>query len=143
MEILGVSLPWSGVFRNEGAGAKLIELAGNSQKDANPYLASADINSFSSVETVSPSVPQGAATSNWVDLLTGGDMLSDLVPEPVTTNTPHAGDDLLGFLDQAVVEHHDPETDHKTSSTQDKRSTDSGTQQYINCLKSLAGPHMV
>ncbi|KAB2067419.1 hypothetical protein ES319_A09G225100v1 [Gossypium barbadense] len=145
VEILGVSLPWNGVFANEGTGARLTELAKKSQKDSNSFLPSSDTNPFSgsslSSQAVSISAKQGSA-NDLVDLLTGGDMLSEPVPQPVTENVTYGGGDLLDFLDQSFVDYHGPETDHKPSTSQDGRPQDSATQTYINCVKFFAGQRM-
>ncbi|TYI11992.1 hypothetical protein ES332_A09G245500v1 [Gossypium tomentosum] len=145
VEILGVSLPWNGVFANEGTGARLTELAKKSQKDSNSFLPSSDTNPFSgsslSSQAVSISAKQGSA-NDLVDLLTGGDMLSEPVPQLVTENVTYGGGDLLDFLDQSFVDYHGPETDHKPSTSQDGRPQDSATQTYINCVKFFAGQCM-
>ncbi|XVF84266.1 hypothetical protein PTKIN_Ptkin17bG0019500 [Pterospermum kingtungense] len=147
VEILGVSLPWNGVFANEGHGARLTELAKKVLKETNPFLSGSDTNPFSgtslSNEAFSTSAKGGSA-DDLVDLLTGGDMVSESVSQPVTVteNVAYGGGDLLDFLDHAVIEYHGPETDHRSSTAQDGRPQESGTQKYINCLKSLAGPHM-
>lgn len=104
----------------------------------NPFVDASPSN-----EKLSTSVQQNALANPWADLLTGGDTFCDPVFELVTRNVLHEGNDLLDFLDQAVVEHHGAETDHNSSSKQGERHQDSGTHQYINCLKSLAGSHMV
>ncbi|XP_022722019.1 probable phosphoinositide phosphatase SAC9 isoform X4 [Durio zibethinus] len=146
VEILGVSLPWNEVFANEGNGARLTELAKKFQKETNPFLSGSDTNPFSgtslSNEAVSTSAKQGSA-NDCVDLLTGGDVFPESISQPVTENAAYQGGHLLDFLDQAVVDYHGPDTDHKSSTSQDGRPQESGTQKYINCLKSLAGPHMV
>ncbi|XVF29593.1 hypothetical protein REPUB_Repub15cG0135400 [Reevesia pubescens] len=145
VEILGVSLPWNGVFANEGNGARLTELAKKLQQENNPFLSGSETNPFSgtslSNEVVPTSAKQGSA-NDWLDLLSGGDMFSESVSQPVTENAAYEGGDLLDFLDQAVVDYHGPENDHKSSISKDGRPQKSGTQKYINCLKSLAGPHM-
>ncbi|XVE84406.1 hypothetical protein DITRI_Ditri17bG0009900 [Diplodiscus trichospermus] len=147
VEILGVSLPWNGVFANEGHGAKLTELAKKFHKETNPFLSGSKTDPFSdsslSDEALSTSAKKGSA-NDWVDLLTGagGDVFSESVSQPVTENAAYKGGDLLDFLDQAVVDYHDPEADHKSSTSQDGRPQESGSQKYINCLKSLLGPHM-
>lgn len=145
VEILGISLPWNGVFANEGHGARLTELAKKFLKETNPFLSASDTNPFSgtslSNEVLSTSVKQGSA-NDLVDLLTGGDVFSESVSQPVTENVAYEGGDSLDFLDHAVVEYHGPQTDHKSSTSQDGRHQESGTQKYINCLKSLAGPRM-
>ncbi|KAJ4723770.1 Phosphoinositide phosphatase [Melia azedarach] len=144
IEILGVSLPWRGVFNNEGPGARLIDLAKKSQKETDSFLSNSAANPFAdtslSNENASTSVQQSGTADPW-DLLTGGDTFSHPLAEPVTRNVVHEGDDLLDFLDQSIVEYRGVETG-KSSSTQDGKSPDSGAQQYINCLKSLAGPRM-
>ncbi|XVE80883.1 hypothetical protein DITRI_Ditri15bG0016800 [Diplodiscus trichospermus] len=145
VEILGVSLPWNGVFHNEGNGARLTELAKKFKKETNSFLSGSDTNPFSgtslSSEAVSTSARQGSA-NDLVDLLTGGDVFSESISQPVAENVAYEGGDFLDFLDQAVVEYHGPETDHRSSTSQDGRRHESGTQKYINCLKSLAGPNM-
>ncbi|XP_039055765.1 probable phosphoinositide phosphatase SAC9 [Hibiscus syriacus] len=145
VEILGVSLPWNSVFSNKGTGARLTELAKKSQKDSNSFLSGSDTNPLSgtslSNQAVSKSAKQGSA-NDLVDLLTGGDILSESVFPPVTENVTYGGGDLLDFLDQSAVDYHSPETDHKPSTPQDGTPQDSGTQKYINCVKFMAGPHM-
>ena len=79
-----------------------------------------------------------------VDLLTGEESFSNHIVQPVTGNIVDNGSDFLDFLDQAVVEYHGgAETDNKFSSSQDGRNPISSSQQYISCLKSLVGPHLV
>ncbi|KDO38914.1 hypothetical protein CISIN_1g0405541mg, partial [Citrus sinensis] len=114
-------------------------------------------------ENVSTSMQTEAASNHWVDLLSGGDTFSDPLSEPfsnplsepfsdplsepfsdplsesVTRNVASGGADLLDFLDRPIVEDHGVET-YKRFSTQDGCSLASGAQQYISCLKSLAGP---
>lgn len=90
-----------------------------------------------------PPVQPSASGNNLVDLLTGEVMLSEHVAQPVIGNTEDKGGDLLDFLDQAIVEYHGAETDHKFPSSHDGRSSDSSSQKYINCLKSCAGPRLV
>lgn len=146
IEILGVSLPWKGVFTNEGHGKRLIELAKNSQKEINPFLSSSDSNPFlgtSSNENMPPLVQQSASANLWVDLLTGEDTFSDPILQPVRRNTVNEGSDVLDFLDQAVVEFHGAQDDHIHSSSQDLQPSDSSSQQYLTCLTSLAGPSVV
>lgn len=144
IEILGVSLPWRGVFTNEGHGARLTELSKNFQKDTHTFLSSLDTNPFLGTslpnESLSTSVQQGGSANNLVDLLSGEDMFSESVSLPVTKNAIYEGGDLLDFLDQTYV---DADTDHKSSSSHDGRTPDSFAQKYINFLKSLAGQHMV
>ncbi|OMP06550.1 hypothetical protein COLO4_08073 [Corchorus olitorius] len=145
VEILGVSLPWNGVFANEGNGARLTELAKKFRKDTNPFLLGSETNPFSasslSNEALSKSAKKNSA-NDWVDLLSGGDVFPESVSQPVMGNAAYSGDDLLDFLDQAVVDYHGPEINHKSSTSQDLKPQESGAQKYINCLKSLAGPHM-
>ncbi|KAH9726098.1 putative phosphoinositide phosphatase SAC9 [Citrus sinensis] len=156
IEILGVSLPWRGVFNNEGPGARLIELGKKFQKETDPFLSNSVTNTVPfSNENVSTSMQTEAASNRWVDLLSGGDTFSDPLSEPfsnplsepfsdplsepVTRNVASGGANLLDFLDQPIVEDHGVET-YKRSSTQDGCSLASGAQQYISSLKSLAGP---
>jgi hypothetical protein len=143
IEIIGVSLPWKGIFTNEGPGATLIELA--SKKETNPFSSTSESNPFLSTSTnenVTPSVQQSASANLWADLLTGEDSFSEAVSQPSRGNVLNEGSDLLDFLDQSVVEIRGAQDD-TYSSSQDVRPSDSSSQQYITCLKSLVGPTMV
>lgn len=146
IEVLGVSLPWRGIFNNEGPGATLIDLTKSVKEETNPFLSGSDTNPFNGSsfhENASASVQSSSSGNNWPDLLTGGERLPDHIAQPVTENIVGQGSDLLDFLDQAVVEYHGgAENDKNLSSSGDCRSSVSSSQQYINCLKSLAGPQM-
>ncbi|KAM3750124.1 hypothetical protein ACB098_04G013800 [Castanea mollissima] len=145
IEILGVSLPWKGIFTNEGPGARLIELAKKSQKETNPFMSTSESNPFLGIlknENVTPSVQPSASTDLWADLLTGEDPFLEPISQPAIGNVDNEGSDLLDFLDQSVVEFHGAQNDHSDSSSQDVRPSDSSSQQYITCLKSLMGPNM-
>ncbi|KAK8703510.1 hypothetical protein V6N13_047167 [Hibiscus sabdariffa] len=127
VEILGVSLPWNGVFANEGRGARLIELAKKYQKETNPSFSGLDTNPITSTSLSNDAVPASAkqgSPNKGVDLLTGGDLLSEPVSHPVTENADSKGGD------------------HNSSTSQDSRSQENGSQKYLNCLISLAGPRM-
>ncbi|TQD80193.1 hypothetical protein C1H46_034247 [Malus baccata] len=142
IEVLGVSLPWRGVFTNEGPGARLPEHAKNLQNENIHFSSGSKTNPFSGAsftENVLPPVQPSASANNLVDLLTGEMVLSEHIAAPVIGNVEDKGGDLLDFLDQAIVEYHDAETDHKSH---DGKPSDSSSQQYIDCLKSVAGPHM-
>ncbi|KDP35146.1 hypothetical protein JCGZ_10680 [Jatropha curcas] len=147
IEILGVSLPWNGVFSNEGSGARVAELAQQNLKEANPFLSTSNNsnNPFSgsslSNQVVTPPM-QKSTSDNWLDLLTGEDAFSEPVSHPLAQNNVQGGSDLLDFLDHAVVEYGAGETDHKFSSLHDARPPDSSAQKYISCLKTLAGAQM-
>ncbi|XP_011037364.1 PREDICTED: probable phosphoinositide phosphatase SAC9 isoform X2 [Populus euphratica] len=160
VEILGVSLPWRGVFSNEGPGARITELAKKTHEESTLFPSSTETNPFSSASLsndITPSIQKSDST-NWLDLLTGDNMFSDPLSQPVmqydvhegsdnlfshplsqpvTQNNLHEENDLLGFLDQAVTEHRGTVADDKLSSSQD-----SSAQKYINCLKLFAGPQM-
>ncbi|KAG2727625.1 hypothetical protein I3760_01G166000 [Carya illinoinensis] len=145
IEILGVSLPWRGIFTNDGPGERLNELAKRSHKETNPSLSSIDSNPFlgtSSSEDVPPSVQQITSTNLWVDLLTGEETSSEPFSQPVREKVVNEGSDLLDFLDQAAIEFSGAQNDQRHSSSQDMQTSDSISQQYITCLTSLAGPRM-
>ncbi|KAB5530058.1 hypothetical protein DKX38_020139 [Salix brachista] len=159
VEILGVSLPWRGVFSNEGPGARITELAKKIHEESNLFLSSTETNPFTST-SLSNDITQSnqkSESTNWLDLLTGDDTFSDPLSQPVmqydvhegsgnifshplsqqvTPNNLHEENDLLGFLDQAVTEHHCTVAGDKLS------SQDSSAQKYINYLKLFAGPQM-
>ncbi|GAV86822.1 WW domain-containing protein/Syja_N domain-containing protein, partial [Cephalotus follicularis] len=146
IEILGVSLPWCGVFTNEVHGARLTELSKRFHKETNAILSSPDTNPFFGTslpnKSLSASGQQGGPANNLVDLLSGEDIFSESASQPVMNNVVYNGSESLDFLDQAVVNYRGADTDHKSASSHDERSPDTSAQKYINCLKSLAGPHM-
>lgn len=90
-----------------------------------------------------PQAQSDASANHWVDLLTGGDTVPESIPQPVMGNVMYKGDDLLDFLDESLNDDHHAKADSKLSTIQDGRPIDSGAQQYINCLKAIAGPYMV
>lgn len=133
------------MFYDEGPGARLAHLTKKNQKEINHFSSGLGTNPFlapSLNEDPSKSVKTSASADQLVDLLTGEVTFSDTVSQPVSGSVVHQGDDLLGFLDQHVG-FHGAETDHKVSSLEDPNITNSCSQLYINCLTSLAGPHMV
>lgn len=144
VEVLGVSLPWKGIFSREGPASRLFELMDNCQTEPNPSMPNLGVNPFgdaalSNDEKLAAPVQQNTS-ANWLDLLTGDNMLSESISQPVTEDSVHEGGGFLDF-DKAVVEHANGETNFKLAS-QDNITSDSGVQQYINCFKFLAGPHM-
>lgn len=147
IEVLGVSLPWRGVFTNEGSGAQLVKLSGKNQVEKNSSVLESDANPLSDASlssgNVSSSVQQGASTNPWADLLTGGDMFTDPISESVTNDALYEGGHPLDFLDQAVIEYGATETNHEASPSRERRPSDSGSHEYINLLKSLTGSHKV
>ena len=156
VEVLGVSLPWKGIFTNEGPGSRLFEIIDNLPTEHNPFQSALDVNPFGdsaldvnlfgnsalSNEKVSSVAQPDASANLWVDLLTG-DLPSESISQPVTGNSVHEEGGFLDFLDEAVTEHLNDETNSKLISSQHRRHSDNGTQQYINCFKLLAGPNMV
>lgn len=145
IEVLGVSLPWKDVFSKEGHGARLYELAQKSQKETNPFLFALDTNPFAAASLSNETLPQTVqtdASANWLDLLTGESKPSESISQPEGGNVTYGGGDLLAFLDDTITGNEGAEADNIFSSSKDGRTSDSGAQQYINCLKSLVGPNM-
>ncbi|CAH2042891.1 unnamed protein product [Thlaspi arvense] len=123
IEVLGVTLPWKDIFAHEGPGARFYELLDH--REPNPFLSSLDMNPFSDAdlgkEKVVVPAQQDASANLWVDLLTGDHLPSESISQPVMPNG---------------------EAISKVTSADDKSPLVGGTQQYINCYKLLAGPHM-
>ncbi|XP_057415949.1 probable phosphoinositide phosphatase SAC9 [Lotus japonicus] len=142
IEILGVSLPWRDVFTNEGPGTRLIEHVKKFQEEVNPFLSGSDINPFnpSSTGNVSPPEQGGTSADLLIDLLSGEDPLPHPLAQPVTENVVYEESDPLDFLDQSV-ECHSAKTDSKNS-LEGSRSSDNSAEQYLKCLRSLAGPNL-
>lgn len=100
------------------------------------------MNPFNSHSTENVSLPdqKGASPDFLIDLLSGNDPLSHPLAQPVTENFTHMESDTLDFLDQDVD--YSSQSDCKISS-EDTRHLDTSTEQYLKCLKSLAGPNLV
>ncbi|AES90288.2 putative WW domain, SAC domain-containing protein [Medicago truncatula] len=141
IEILGVSIPWRDAFTNEGPGAKLIEHVKKFEEEPNPFLSGSDMNPFNSLSTenVSPPDQKGTSPDVLLDLLSGNDPLPHPLAQPVTENFAYEESDPLDFLDQNVG--YSGQSDSKISA-EDTRHSDTSTEQYLKCLKSLAGPNL-
>ncbi|MCL7028352.1 hypothetical protein MKW94_003528 [Papaver nudicaule] len=153
IEILGMSLPWKGIFTKEGPGEKFSELLNKhqGQEEKNPFLSSSDTNPFvgssMSSENVLPSAQLTSPASLTFDFLTGDIGVPDTISQqqmPYSTgNVASGGGDLLDFLDNPIVEFNGSEDSKFSSLPQDGKPADnSGIQHYSNCFKALIGPHM-
>ena len=76
-----------------------------------------------------------------LDLLSGDDPLPHPLAQPVTDNVVYQESDPLDFLDLSV-ENRGAKSDGKFSA-EDARHSDSNAEQYLKCLKTLAGPGLV
>ncbi|XP_043693987.1 probable phosphoinositide phosphatase SAC9 [Telopea speciosissima] len=144
VEVLGVSLPWSGIFTKEGPSAKFWDLANKCQKEANPFLCGSDNNPFGGASFSNENVLPPARPIATVDLLTGDNMFPEFIEQSQKNDASSGGGDPLDFLDNAVIEYSAPDADSKfSSSLQHGRPKDDGSvHHYINCLKALTGPQM-
>lgn len=136
------------MFTSERTGGRLAEIAGKTKEDEVPFSSCSDSNPFAAkslrTETVSTPVQQNDPfPSNLLDLLTGEVSASDPFPQPAVECVASGGNDMLDFLDQAVVQYSGSETVPAMSSSQDKSPRESGSHLYLNCLKSVMGPNMV
>lgn len=93
-----------------------------------------------STENVSPPDQKGTSPDVLLDLLSGNDPLPHPLAQPVTENFAYEESDPLDFLDQNVG--YSGQSDSKISA-EDTRHSDTSTEQYLKCLKSLAGPNLV
>jgi len=141
--VLGVSLPWKSIFNNEGCGARLLEQAKKSHKQISNFScshASPLSNRSLSSENVQPPTLLNSSSNNWLDLLTGDGTISDPAPLPVMEKVDKGQGD--SSLDNPFSERTGDNTGPWSSAVGVKQA-DNGARQYINCLKSLAGPQMV
>lgn len=76
-----------------------------------------------------------------LDLLSGEDPLPHPLAQPVTDNLVYQENDPLDFLGLGV-DNHGAKSDGKFSA-EDARHSDSSAEQYLTCLKTLAGPGLV
>ncbi|XP_052172812.1 probable phosphoinositide phosphatase SAC9 isoform X1 [Diospyros lotus] len=146
VEVLGVTLPWKGIFTREGPGARLFELANDIQKESNPFTSDSGRNPFGNAaipnQNVSQPLQPDASADLWVDLLTGDNMPLETISQQVMGTSVHEGSDFLSFLDETVIEQPKRAGDSEFTLSWDQRPSESSAQQYINCLKVLEGPKM-
>ncbi|KAF3523617.1 hypothetical protein F2Q69_00049533 [Brassica cretica] len=147
IEVLGISLPWKRMFTSDRTGGRLAEIARITKEDELHFSSCSDMNPFAAkslqTETVSTPVQQkDPFPSNLLDLLTGEVSSSDPFPQPAVESIASGGNDMLDFLDQAVVEYSGSETAPGVSFPQDKSPRESASHLYLNCLKSVVGPNM-
>ncbi|KAL2470130.1 putative phosphoinositide phosphatase SAC9 [Abeliophyllum distichum] len=143
VEILGVPLPWRSIFSGEECGTRLCERINTRQKS--PFLSGTDTDPFNAAATTNNKVPplvQVDTSANLcVDVLMGGERLSDSISEAVAGTIVHEESDVLDSLDDVVSQSLiDGNYDSKIISSQGP--TDSGTPWYIKCFELLAGPSM-
>ena len=136
------------MFTSDRTGGRLAEIARKTKEDELPFSSCSDMNPFAAkslqTETVSTPVQQkDPFPSNLLDLLTGEVSSSDPFPQPAVESIASGGNDMLDFLDQAVVEYSGSETAPGVSFPQDKSPRESASHLYLNCLKSVVGPNMV
>lgn len=144
VEVLGVSLPWKGIYTGEGPGARLFELTKKSLKEAN-FSPALEKNPFAddlSHAEVSTRPQPNASADLWVDLLTGESAPSISIPPPVIESSVHEDSNFLDFLDEAVSGPQNGNLDSDVIPLQVGRPSDNGAPQYIDCFKSLAGPNL-
>lgn len=94
-------------------------------------------------EKVSPLKQGGSSADLLVDLLSGEDLLPHPLAQPVTKNVVYNESDPLDFLDLSVENHSAKSDADAKVSSEDATHSDSSAEQYLKCLKTLAGPNLV
>ncbi|XP_074320101.1 putative phosphoinositide phosphatase SAC9 [Silene latifolia] len=145
VEVLGVPLPWKGIFTNQGHGGRLSEKAKKFQKQTKTLFSghsrtSGDV-SVSSVN-VQPTV-HNSLSNNWLDLLTGDGTHSDPITQPVIEKLDSDNKDILSFLDNPLSESYDNKDGSQSPSSLGGQSSQNGAKHYIDWLKSLTGAQMI
>ncbi|XP_070006275.1 probable phosphoinositide phosphatase SAC9 isoform X2 [Nicotiana sylvestris] len=138
IEILGVPLPWRFILKHQGSVTRFAEQAETHHDINNPFLTETEHNPFASA--LATDAQANSSANLWVDLLTGESRISDSNRQPVTETVFHGGDDLLDFLDDAIVQQ--PKEANSFSKSTSKGPTDNNTQRYLDCFKLLVGPRM-
>ncbi|XP_075098514.1 putative phosphoinositide phosphatase SAC9 isoform X4 [Nicotiana tabacum] len=139
IEILGVPLPWRFILKHEGSVTRFADQAETHHDITNPFLTETEHNPFASA--LATDAQANSSADLWVDLLTGESRISDSNRQPATETVFHGGDDLLDFLDDAIVQQ--PKEANSFSKSTSKGPTDNNTQHYLDCFKLLVGPQMV
>nr|XP_017235190.1 PREDICTED: probable phosphoinositide phosphatase SAC9 isoform X2 [Daucus carota subsp. sativus] len=143
VEILGVSLPWRGIFNREGRGARLCEGTQKNSGDANSSVYSTETNPFSADlcnEKTSPPLEPYNSVNSTVDLLSGGDGYLESSSPPVIRDDVHERGDLLDFLDDFVQQ--TVQSDSKSIHMQKGNIPEDSAYQYLNSYRLLAGQHL-
>ncbi|KAL9254486.1 putative phosphoinositide phosphatase SAC9 [Drosera capensis] len=149
IEVLGVSLPWKGVFTADDLPAGLSAHASPHQREKgvndnyNPFSidlnANGDLGSSISSKKVPTPVQSAGTSNNWLDLLTGESIEPDPMPQAEVHNSELGGGDLLTFLDHAV-DQGPTVTDNRLFQSQDIKSSTGGVKEYIEFAKFIALP---
>nr|XP_043615771.1 probable phosphoinositide phosphatase SAC9 [Erigeron canadensis] len=137
VEILGISLPWRDFFTSDGPGMRLWEHIDKVKNDTNLFSSEVNSNPFAAalIGDVLPSAKSKISTSTVVDLLSGDGIISGSISQPVQETALH--DPFLNpFHD------HDEVDDIPKVSAQDKVSTETGPQQYLNYFKRLTASNV-
>ncbi|XP_024984355.1 probable phosphoinositide phosphatase SAC9 [Cynara cardunculus var. scolymus] len=136
VEILGISLPWRGMLASEGPGRRLWESVNNMREDANSFPSDTDSNPtvVALTNDVLPHEKSDTYTSPQVDLLSGEDIDSEPVSQPMTEISLHDSS-----LD--LCHGHKEEADSQRISLQDKIPIKMGVEQYISCFELLTAMH--
>ncbi|XP_047317459.1 probable phosphoinositide phosphatase SAC9 [Impatiens glandulifera] len=137
VEVLGVSLPWKGILRNDST---LHDIEDDSQMTDSPTLSDLDTNHGATLtnETVSSPVHSDTSSSQRLDLVSGDNRISESISEPVITRNVHGDDsDIHNSLGQVRTN-----VNGRRTLAQIERPSEHAAQEYINCFKQLAGPNM-
>lgn len=140
VEILGISLPWRDLFASD---IRLWEHINKIKQDThtititntntNPLLSSdANSNPFSTDDN---SLKSQNSSSTWVDLLSGDDIISGSISQPVQQTALHDP-----FLNPFHVD--DEESEPPSPKVSVPLPTESGSQQYISCFKTMTRSHV-
>ncbi|KAL9240699.1 hypothetical protein vseg_014887 [Gypsophila vaccaria] len=142
VEVLGVPLPWKGIFTNQGYGARLREKGKECQKQTKTIsgLSSQLTDVHVSSKNVQPTV-NNSSSSDWFDLLTGEGTHSDPFTQPVVEKLNNESHDPLSFLDDPLSAHYDEKDVHHSSSSLSVEPSHNGANHYIDCLKSVTSSH--
>ncbi|KAH9602590.1 hypothetical protein KSS87_021997, partial [Heliosperma pusillum] len=142
VEVLGVPLPWKGIFDNQGLGASLREKAKQCQKQIKTIVSgNSGLVSCENVQSTVQSV-HDSSSNNWLDLLTGEMTPSDPIAQPVVEKLDNESKDLLSFVDNPTSEHYDEKDARHSSASLDVKPSH-GANHYIECLKSLTSSNKI
>ncbi|XP_072998445.1 probable phosphoinositide phosphatase SAC9 [Typha latifolia] len=150
IEVLGVSLPWSGIFTNNKPGAEFIKLLQERSKKAenlpcdldvkdstNPFLSDSYNNAGASCNQNSLSLVESSAANNVFDFLTGDYVLPNQ-PEISNSGNSPLSSGVIDFFDNSVFENpFSAAPDVSTESHSLNIQEYDGTQLYINIFKSF------
>lgn len=152
VEVLGVSLPWTGIFSNNSIGADFIKLLQENSAKIAKLHRSSDVkdstNPFIDNPTAhasSQSFVQPSLANNVFDFLSGDYAIpNQLDNSNISRSTELSSGELFDFLDSSAADSHFSASSEVPSELHNESAEESNSiQLYLNIFRSFPEPNKV